>query len=230
MVNFKNLRKMIEVQGNGNVISREIKVSSFIRLHLSGKGVIELHKSEEEKVIIETDENLQEYFEVANSGRTLYVTAEAKFKRPVYTVCKIKVYLRQMDTLYIRNDKADVVCPGIITLANPLEIKIQSVGNTELNIDAPSIKIVCQCEGNVVLKGKCGSIHIKTQMEGDFNSKELIAEELSITNMAEGNVDLFANKTISIKHFGQGTVHYSGNAALKDVRQFGDGEITHVKN
>jgi hypothetical protein len=228
MVSFKNLRKMIEIQGNGNVISREIKVSSFIRLHLSGKGVIELYKSDEEKVVIETDENLQEYFEVANSGRTLYVTAEAKFKRPIYTVCKIKVYLRQMDTLYIRNDNANVVCPDMITLANPLEVKIQSVGNTELNIDAPSIKILIQCEGNVVLKGKCHSIQIKNQMQGNFNSKELIAEELSITNMAEGNVDLFANKTITIKHFGHGAVHYSGDAALKDVKQFGDGEITHV--
>ncbi|HET6992877.1 MAG TPA: DUF2807 domain-containing protein [Bacteroidia bacterium] len=221
---------MIEVKGNGNIVSREIKVSSFIRLHLSGKGLIELYKSDDEKVIIETDENLQEYFDVTNSGRTLYVSAEAKFRRPVYTSCKMKVFLRQIDTLYIRNDKADVVCPDEISLPNPIEIKIQSVGNTQLNLAAPSIKILCQCEGNVVLKGKCESIVIKNQSEGNFNSKELIAEELSITNMAQGNVDLFANKTISIKHFGQGYVHYSGNAALKDVKQFGDGEITYVKS
>ena len=220
---------MIEVQGNGNIVSREIKVSSFIRLHLTGKGVIELHKSDDEKVVIETDENLQEYFEAVNSGRTLYVAAEGKFRRPIFTVCKMKIFLRQLDTIYIRNEQADVVCPEIIPLTNPIKITIQSVGNTELNISAPSIKILNQCQGNVVLKGKCESISIKNQSEGNFNSSELIAEELSITNMAQGNVDLFANKTISIKHYGEGYVHYSGDAVLKNVKQFGDGEVRHVK-
>lgn len=219
---------MIEVKGNGNIVSKEIKVSSFVRLHLSGKGVIELHKSDDEKVIVETDENLQEYFDVVNSGRTLYVSSEAKFKKPIFTSCKIKVYIRQMDTLYIRNDSADVVCPDEIPLINPIDITIQSVGNTELNLSAPSIKILCQAQGNVVLKGKCGSINIKNMSEGNFTAKELIAEELTIKNMSQGNVELFANKTITIKHLGQGYVHYSGNAVLKDVKQYGEGEIRHV--
>ncbi|HTF03149.1 MAG TPA: head GIN domain-containing protein [Bacteroidia bacterium] len=219
---------MIEVQGNGNIVSREVSVSSFIRLHLSGKGMIELHQSDEEKVIIETDENLHEYFSVENSGRTLFVTAEGKFRKPVYTVCTIKVFLRQLDVLYIRNDRADVVCPGVLTLTSPLEIKIQSVGNTTLNINAPSIKVLSQCEGNVTLKGKCNLLEIKNQSQGDFDSKELIVEELVLKNYAEGNVKLFANKTIAISHYGQGTVHYSGDAQLKDVKQYGDGEIRHV--
>ncbi len=219
---------MIEVKGNGNIVSREIKVSSFIRLHLSGKGLIELHQSDDEKVIVETDENLQENFVAANSGRTLYVSAEANFRKPVYTKCNIKIFLRQIDMLYIRNENANVVCVNEISLVNPIEIKIQSVGNTELNINAPSIKILSQCQGNVLLKGKCGRIEIKNQSQGDFNSSELNADELSIKNMAEGNIDLFANKSIAIKHYGQGYVHYSGNATLKEVKQYGDGEIKHV--
>jgi hypothetical protein len=227
MVNFKKLRQMIEVKGNGNIVSKEISVSSFIRLHLSGKGIVELHQSDNERVIIETDENLQEYFDVVNSGRTLFISAEAKFRKPVFTACKIKVFLRQMDVLYIRNDHANVVCTNEIKLLNPLEIKIQSVGNTELNINAPIIKLLSQCQGNVVMKGKCDTIEIKNQSEGDFIAKELIAEELTIKNMAQGNVELFANKAITINHYGQGYVHFFGSAVIKDVKQYGDGLIQH---
>ena len=219
---------MIEVKGNGNVVSREISVSSFVRLHISGHGLVELYQSDEEKVIIETDENLQEYFDVQNSGRTLYVTAGAKFRRPVYTKCTIKIFCRQMDVLYIRNDRADLICPQEISLASPLEITIQSVGNTSLNFNVPAIKILCQSEGNVSIKGKCESIDIKTQIQGDFSSKELLADKLTIKNMAEGNVELFADKEITISHYGQGYIHYYGNAALKDVKQHGQGEIKHV--
>ncbi len=221
---------MIEVKGNGNIVSKEINVSSFVRLHLSGKGTIALYQSDEEKVIIETDENLQEYFSIENSGRTLYVSAGAKFRKPVYTSCLIKVFLRQMDVLYVRNDHADVICPDAITLADPIEIKVQSMGNTELNINAPAIKILCQSEGNVVLTGKCGRIDIKNQSEGDFISTGLIADELTIKNMAEGNVELFANSAIRISHYGEGYIHYAGKAVLKDVKQFCNGEIKHIRD
>ena len=228
MSNFKKLRQMFEVKGNGNIVSKETKVSSFIRLHLSGRGIIELYQADEEKVVIETDENLQEFFDITNSGRTLYVSSDAKLKRPVYTKSVIKVYIRQMDTLYIRNESADVVCPDRLNLANPLEIKIQSVGNTELDIAAPAIKLLSQCQGNVVLKGKCDSITIKNQSQGNLDTAQLEANELTIKNMAEGNIDLFANQSISISHYGQGYIHYAGNAILKDIKQYGDGEVVHV--
>lgn len=220
---------MIEVKGNGNIVSREISVSSFIRLHIGGHGLVELYQSDEEKVVIETDENLQEYFEAGNSGRTLYVSAGAKLRKPVYTKCTIRIYCRQIDVLYIRNENADLICPQEISLVNPLKITIQTVGNTSLNFNAPSIKILCQGEGNVAIKGKCDSIEIKTQLQGDFSSRELVADKLSIKNMAEGNIELFADKEITISHYGQGYIHYYGNAALKDVKQYGEGQIKHIK-
>jgi hypothetical protein len=219
---------MIEVKGNGNVISREISVSSFIRLHIAGKGQIELFQSDEEKVIVETDENLQEFISAFNSGRTLYVSAETNVKKLLFTVCKISIYLRQMDVLQIRNENANLICGNQIALSNPLDIKVQSVGNTELDINATAIKILCQSEGNVLLKGKCESLTVKNQSQGDFNSKDLITDRVSINNQALGNVQLFADREISIKHSGMGFIHYSGKAIVKDVRQHGVGEIKHV--
>lgn len=220
---------MIEVKGNGNIVSREISVSTFIRLHLGGKGQIELHQSDQEKVIIETDENLQEYIEVANAGRTLFVSAEGKLRQPVFTSCTIKVFLRQMEVLYVRHSSGgNVVCPNEISLSQPLKITIQSEGNTELNLAVPSIKLLNQTEGNVVLKGSCEKIDIKNMSEGDFEASQLKAGELYIKNMGEGNINLYAEKTIRIKHYGEGCIHFYGPAVVKDVVQYGEGEIKHM--
>ncbi len=229
MVNFKPLRQLIEVKGNGNIITKEIKVSSFIRLHLSGKGSVELFQSDEEKVIVETDENLQEFVYAINSGRTLYVSAESKLRQPVFTVCTIRIYIRQIDVIDIRNENANLICGNQLAVTGPVVIKVQSVGNTELDINAPAIKILCQSVGNVILKGKCDSLAVKNQSTGDFNSKDLIAGHVSIQNSAMGNVLLHAEKEITIRHSGVGYIHYSGKAILKDVRQNGVGEIQHVE-
>ncbi len=219
---------MIEVKGNGNIISREISVSSFIRLHVSGKGLIELYQSDEEKVIVETDENLQEFISVVNSGRTLYVSVEGKLRQPVFTLCKIKIYLRQIDVMFIRNENASLICGNQIAATGPVEIKVQSAGNVELDMNAPAIKILCQSVGDVVLKGKCDNLIVKNQAVGDFNARDLVADRVSIQNSSVGNVLLTAEKEITIKHSGVGYIHYSGKAILKDVRQHGVGEIKHV--
>lgn len=229
MVNFKKLRQMIEVKGNGNIVSRELSVSTFIRLHIACKGIIELHQSDEEKVIIETDENLQDFFSVANAGRTLFVSTDGALRKPVFTEARVKIFIKQMDKLVVRNDKGNVSCPAQLTFSQAIDVKIQSVGNTDLFLSVPAIKIVCQNEGNVSLQGSCEKIEIKTQMQGNFNSAQLKAGDLIIKNMAEGNVNLYAERTIRMKHFGDGYMHYYGPAAVIDVLQYGDGEIKHMK-
>mgnify|MGYP003623524887 CR=1 FL=1 len=226
MANFKRLRKMTAIEGNGNIISREVPVSSFIRLHVAARGNVRVVQSAEEKVTVETDENLQEYFYVQNSGRTLYVSCESVLRNPVFTRCEITVSLRQIDTLDIRN-YGNLACDGPLVLAGPLDIKVQSFGNTRLDIEAPSIKLLNQAVGDVSLKGRCESIQIKNQAQGNFTAKELIARELTIKNMAEGNIELYAEKYIIIGHYGSGTVHYWGDAVMKDVKQYGSGPISH---
>jgi len=220
---------MIEVKGNGNITSREVSVSTFIRLHLGTNSKVELHQGATEKVIVETDENLHEYVAVANAGRTLYIATEAKLRKPVFTVCVIRVFLRQLDTLYVRNVNGDVICPAEILLTQPLQITIQSVGNTSLHFTAPAVKLLNQGSGNVLLKGSGEKLDIKNQANGNFDASQFIAGELTIKNMANGDVLLHATKSIVIKHYANGYVHFSGDAVVKDVKQYGNGEIKHVK-
>lgn len=219
---------MIEVKGNGNVISREFAVSSFIRLHLAGSGMVVLQQGEEEKVIVETDENLLEYFEIVNAGRTLYVTAEGKLRKPVFTSCKITVFLRQLNVLYNRSEKGELQCANTITLTEPLEVKLQCAGSSDLSLDAPSVKVLNQGMGPVIMKGRCNLLEIKNQGTGDITANEFAADELQLKNMGTGNVSVRAAKSITISNFGTGFIHYYGDAVLKDVKQYGTGQIKHM--
>lgn len=229
MINFKKLRQMIEVQGNGNIVSRELSASTFVRLHLGCKGIVELHQSDEEKVIVEADENLLEYIAATNAGRTLFVSTGEGLKRPVFTSCVVKVFCRQLNVLHVRNDGGNVICPNEITLTEPLKVTVQTVGQTELWLNAPAVKILCQAQGNTVLKGRAGKLEVKNMSHGDFDSSQLKASELVFKHMAEGNALLHADDSISISHYGQGFIHYTGNAVVKDIRHYGHGEVKRVK-
>jgi Putative auto-transporter adhesin, head GIN domain len=228
MVSFKKLRQMVQVKGNGNIVSKSFPISSFLRLHIAVRGVTELIQSQEEKIEVEMDENLLEHFEVGNAGRTLYVSTEGKMRTPLFTKAIVRIYFRQIDQLVIRCDGGDVITPQPIRLVSPLDLKVQSIGMTTLNIQAPQLKVVLQSEGDCKLAGECVLVNIKNQSEGHLFAKDLHAHELILRNQADGNVEVFASEKISIFHSGTGYVHYYGDAQLMEVRHHGQSELRHL--
>lgn len=227
MVSFKKLREMVQVKGNGNVVSKEYPISSFLRLHIAVRGVTELIQSQEEKVEVEMDENLLEYFSAMNSGRTLYVGTEGALRKPAFTHARVKIYFRQIDHLVIRCEGGEVRTPMPIILQSPLDLLVQSQGDVQLNVQAPQLKASLQMQGNITLTGDCGEVDLKTQSIGNLLARGLFASELKLKNSSQGNIEVFADKKIWIKHHGQGYIHYYGDAQLMDVTQWGQGEVRH---
>jgi hypothetical protein len=219
---------MIKVQGNGNIISKEISVNSFVRLHVSIGGQIELVQADEEKVVIETDENLMEYMEIENSGRTLYITTGGKLRIPDFTSRKVTIYYRQLYTLYNACEKASLVCVNTLRSGEPVEIKIFSDKSTSsLDIDAASVKLITACVGNVEIKGACNLLDINAKSQGDLDAKNMKAQNVVLKNYSQGDIDLFADETLTISNYGQGNIHYWGNGIIKDIKQYGSGEVRH---
>lgn len=220
---------MIEVKGNGNIVSREVNVSTFLRLHLGCQGTVELHQGDEEKVVIETDENLQDYVYVTNAGRTLYLSGSQVLKKPKFSLCRIKVYFRQLNILYLNNESGNLICDHEMILTEPLEINIKSVGKSELWVKAPSIKVNSHAVGDNVLKGSCEMLEIKNQSVGNLDASQMKAGNVSIKNKAVGNVWLHADHSLVISHHGVGFIHYTGNGVVKDVKQYGHGEVKWIR-
>ena len=219
---------MIKEKGTGNIISKTIGVSSFVRLHVSIGGLVELIQADEEKVIIETDDNLVDFISTENSGRTLYVTSEGKWRIPEFTSLRIKVFYRQIFNLYNASERGELVCGNTLRSGEPVEVKIHSdKSSTMLDVDAVSVKLITACVGNVTLKGECTLLDINAKSEGNLDAREMKAKNVVLKNYSQGNIDLFADDTIAISNYGQGNIRYWGNAVLKDIKQYGDGEVRH---
>jgi len=219
---------MINVKGNGNIISQEKAVSSFVRLHIRVGGKIELIQADEEKVVIEADENLQEYLEIVNSGRTLYVTAEGKWRVPDFSSLTIKVYYRQLYNIYNASEKAALICANTLMATEPVEIKIYTdKSSNKLDINAPSIKLLTACVGDVEIEGACNQFEISAKSEGNLYARKMIAKNVALKNYSEGNLEVYADEALTISNYGEGNIYYWGNGRLKDIKQYGSGEVKH---
>ena len=227
-MNFKKLRQLVATQGNGQLTTEEHSVSSFLRLHISLPCTLELIASDEEKVVVTTDENLQSYINAVNSGRTLFVSLKSAFKVPEFSSLKIQIYVRQLDTINI-GAEGDVRMTEAFKGLLPLDIKVQSAGHTELLLSASSIKVNVQSHGDFKIAGECAVFTAKTQSHGNFDAKELFAQNVIFNTQSEGNAWIYARESLVIKHSADGFVHYYGDGLLKDVQYHGTGELKHCK-
>lgn len=175
-----------------------------------------------------TDENLQSFVTAINSGRTLYISLKTMLKMPEFTALKLQVFTRQLDTINI-GTHGNVIMSKAYNGALPLDIKIQSAGDTELHLSAPSIKINIQSHGNFKIVGECGGLSAKTQSHGDFDAQDLIAQNVVFSTQSKGNAWLYASESLIIKHAADGFVHYYGEGILKDIQHHGSGEVKHCK-
>ena len=222
---------MIEVKGSGSIVSAEKSISSFIRLHISINGTIELIQADEEKVIVEADENLQEYIEVTNSGRTLYVTAEGKWRKPGFTMLNIKVYYRQLYNIYNASTNGTLICANPLQSSEPVEVKIYSdKSSSKLNINAPVIKLITACVGDVEIEGACNVFEVNAKSQGNLYARPLRAKNVILKNYSMGNLEVYADETLTISNYGQGSISYWGDGMLKDIKQYGEGEVKHKKD
>ncbi|MDB5088987.1 MAG: putative auto-transporter adhesin, head domain [Mucilaginibacter sp.] len=222
---------MIEVKGSGNIVSAVKSISSFIRLHISINGTIELIQADEEKVIVEADDNLQEYIEVTNSGRTLYVTAEGKWRTPGFSRLNVKVYYRQLFNIYNASTNGTLVCANPLRSSEPVEVKIYSdKSSSKLNINAPAVKLITACVGDVEIEGSCNVLEINAKSEGSLYARGMLAKNVSLKNYSVGNLDVYADETLAISNYGEGNISYWGDGVLKDIKQYGDGEVKHRKD
>jgi len=220
---------MIEVKGNENIVSTQRSISSFIRLHISINGTVELIQADEEKVIVEADENLQEYIEVTNSGRTLYVTAEGKWRKAGFTSLIVKIYYRQLYNIYNASSNGELLCTNTLKSSEPVEVKIYSEkSSSKLSLNAPAVKLITACVGDVEIEGACNTLEINAKSQGDLNARNMHAKTVTLKNYSQGNLAVYAEEWLIINNYGEGNISYYGEGKLKDIKQYGSGEIKHT--
>jgi hypothetical protein len=254
MVSFKKLRRIFDEKGSGNIITKTIQVEPFLQLHLCTHCTVEIVQAAEEKVVVETDDNLIDHIRVDNSIKTLYITPANGMKTPLYTFGKITVYCKSLEAIYMTSH-GDMCSLTPIVSDKPITIKTVSHGDITLDLQAPVIRLTTTNHGDLALKCSGESLQINNVSKGDLNIVAKVStveinnkgrgdillkgecDALSISNMGHGDIeagDLESHK-VQIDNSGHGDVIVRAsesiginNSGHGDIVCYGTGEMTEV--
>jgi hypothetical protein len=202
-----------KIEGSGNVITKDVSVSAFSELDISGVFNVMLIQGSQEGVKIEAEDNLQDLFEVKNDGSRLKISMkkhiEIKNKKKMTVFVSFKD-LKNIDLKTVGN----ISCEKNLTFSD-LKIENKSVGNVDLLLTANSLTIENKSVGNITLKGKADKSVITNNSVGNFEASQFLVQNMEINNDGIGSVNINAAKELKVKDSFLGKVVNKGAATPK---------------
>jgi hypothetical protein len=207
------------LEGNGNLVTREVAVSSFNELKASGVYELKLSQGDKESVKIEADENLQELFQVKNDGSRLIVDMKKLENKNLKSKNKMRVHitfknLKEMELSMVGN----VVSDERLSFDN-LEMHNRSVGNVALDMKANKLELHNESVGNVTLKGEAQNAELFHKSVGSLEASDFVVQTMNIDNSGIGSAEVNAAKELKVKDSMMGKVKNKGTATARRMNK-----------
>jgi hypothetical protein len=207
----------VTIEPSGKIITKDVNVTSFDQLDVSGVFSLMLVQGTKEEVKIEADDNLQSLFEVKNEGSKLVigmkkdVNINGKIKMKVYITFKS---LKSMDLKTVGN----VISEANMSFGD-LDINNKSVGNVDLKLTTQNLNIQNKSVGNVTLNGKADNVTIKNKGVGSIQAASFLVQKMDIDNSGVGSAEVNAEKELKVKDSFLGKVSNRGSATIRRMNK-----------
>ena len=218
-----------KVSGDGNVVSKEIPIKDYDEIQIEGENVdFKYMQSDDVPYLkVETDQNIMDLLDINTDSKVLVVRPKNRHTgiNPTrFIVITNSTALKEFKMAGGGNCDLGKGLNG-----KKLEIRFAGGGT----IKADSIAITClDCEiagsGTVSLSGKTEKMNIKSAGSSKIKAFGLETEELTCKAAGSTHIEITANKAISTKIAGSGTIRYKGNPNIKEKSIIGSGSITKV--
>ena len=199
------------IDGNGIVVKEKRTIETFTKIDISGGFEIMMNQGNEERLELETDENLLELIETEVKNNTLYISST----KPIGNASSLKLYITTVNL-------EDIDASGAIELKNNgtfntenLDINVSGAADIILDIDIENLDIDLSGASETTLIGNVDNFNIDISGAGELNAKKLKTKNTSIDISGAGSAIVNVNKTLEASVSGAGSVKYTENPKVK---------------
>lgn len=211
----------VHLNDNNVVIDRELE--PFDHLILSGVFNVKIESGEQEKVVINTQEDILDHIIIEHKKNKLTIKTDDDYKKIKSEMINILVVCKELSALRI-SGVGNVECQNAIK-GDDLELLISSVGKTDLNLKVTSIMAKISAVGDISVSGSAEKATINTSGVGNFDLSGFVVKNVHMTNSGVGNVSVHATENLDLTSSGIGKVSYYGKPKTKNVISSGLGKV-----
>jgi hypothetical protein len=228
-------------KGNGNVISSERAMPPFEKIDNAAEAIVRFHASQEYRVIVTVDSNLDKYVKIATKNNVLKIETESNILGFYFTQFVVDIYCPMITGVLIsgsgRFEAVDkIVAPAVgLTISgsgaiyggiecDTVSINISGSGEMEGNIKSNKVSATISGSGKIIINGNARESDINISGSGNMFGNEFMTNNANININGSGNVNIWAVDYIKANISGSGGITYRGNPKI-DFSGSGSGRI-----
>jgi hypothetical protein len=208
--------------GNGNITKETRKVESFDGIKASAGINVLLFQGDEEKVVVETDENLQECIVTEVRGSTLhcYIDCRVHFSR------KLNVYVNYKVLNKINASSGSDVSGETPLKTNFLDVEVSSGADVRIEVDAKDVSCDVSSGSDATIKGKADAFRGNASSGADIKADGLTVKSCEASASSAGDIRISVTEKIRANASSGGDITYFGNPEIEHIEESSGGDVT----
>lgn len=212
------------VTGNGNVIKEDHVLSGkFQKIKASNGLLVELVNSQEQKIIIEADENLHEYIEIEIDKGNLIVKTTKNIRKAKSK--KVTIAYTELESIQASSGANVIGLSEMI--ADKFDLKTSSGAQIDVSVLAKEIDAQSSSGSSINIRGQARNFNTKASSGSSIDAKDLIAiycvsktsSGASSTLNVQQSLDAKASSGSEVKYYGEPEVVTQNTSSSGRVRK-----------
>lgn len=211
-----------QVNGNGNVTTEERPVSSdFDQVKGSAGLDVYLTQGDENKIVVEADENLQEFIETEINNGKLHVTTIKSIGRSKAK----KVHVTYVNVNHVAaSSGADVIVNSVLKNEN-ITLDASSGADLEVEIMAKEVFAETSSGADIKVTGKATSLKASASSGSELNARELLVINCKADASSGGDIVVNVKEKLQSEASSGGNIKYYGDPAAVSKNDSHSGSV-----
>jgi hypothetical protein len=209
------------VSGNGNVTKELREVASFTGIKASAGIDVYLFQGDEEKVIVEADDNLLEYIVTRVEGSTLHCYIDCNIRNSKKTT----VYVNYKQLNKINASSGSDVYGETVLKTDFLDIDVSSGADLKIEVEVDDLNCSVSSGSDAVLRGQANTFVGNASSGAGIKAESLTAKECRASSSSAGDIKIRVTEKIEANASSGGDISYWGNPTVVNVRRSSGGDV-----
>lgn len=215
------LQSCSNLKGNGNVVREERLITDFNNIHAAAGVEVYLIPGTENKVVVETDENLQKTIKTKVTNGTLKISQDGK----VFFSSKKNIYITYINLNQVFASSGAEISSDEVLKSQDLILKTSSGGEIDIEILSETARMQASSGSEIDINGKVINLYLKASSGAKIDAEDLLAKNVEAQASSGGTIELVAEDRLSTKASSGGSISYKGTPTLFDNHETKSGNV-----
>lgn len=210
------------ITGNGHVTKVTRPVESFDGVKASAGINVYLFQGNDEKVVVEADENLLECIKTEVKGSTLHCYIDCN----IHFSTEMNVYVNYKILNSINASSGSDVLGETVIKTGTLDIEVSSGADVKVEVDAEKVFCDVSSGSDATIAGKTSHFQGSASSGAEIKATDLKVETCDVSASSAGDIRITVNESIEANASSGGDITYYGSPKREHVEESSGGDVS----